>query len=675
MSTPRETNAKEKTCFGLTKKTKVGSKISIQDASAWKREHKSIMLLAGLPENLAMMVESFPAEFALGAFGIQPSKAYAKSVSKNLWKACCTVFKETGPAVFETMMSKLKTDQVKDRNDLEETATGGGKKADEDSQKPQTMAKTRSQTKAAEERDEDSADDEAESINDEDDKQAAESLVAREIQVDGSDDDADEDADGVAGSTFDLSSIVLQYTAQPTKLSKLSKAEVRLASEVSLHQSEMLRIMQEMIMNCNNVALKKMLKTFQATPTSEIMRFASPCEAALGISPAVRVFWHRAMQALNGNKSAAELDGHERAKLDAMVIAHTGSPNEDFANFTMLFNEQVNVIEAVGSPLSTEEQVNKFSKALGKAASVNSIFKEAYREFVADMRKATKANPVTLDSLQAQARDRVEVDVDTAHGNESAPSRGGTQARPKVKSRGNRGGGHHNGSEIDEVSFFNDNGGSGAQGQQSKLQGKGKGKGKGFNAPFGKGKGKGKGHEGASGSGYSTGGGKGHGGFGKGRFGGGGGSSGGYGGGGSSGGYGGGYGGGNTYDSGGGGGNHWQYPGKGNYNADRYHQSEEAATARKPTFKQIMPQKAMFTEEEVVLENKLREVCEAAKEEIAAAVRAKGWEEVEKHMKKLVLSADEEEFVSNKKRRQGRDPRRVEESDDESDPSHAGWWS
>ena len=88
-----------------------------------------------------------------------------------------------------------------------------------------------------------------------------------------------------------------------------------------------------------------------------------------------------------------------------------------------------------------------------------------------------------------------------------------------------------------------------------------------------------------------------------------------------------------------------------------------------------MPQKAMFTEEEVVLENKLREVCEAAKEEIAAAVRAKGWEEVEKHMKKLVLSADEGEYVSNKKRRQGRDPRRVEESDDESDPSHAGWWS
>ena len=80
----------------------------------------------------------------------------------------------------------------------------------------------------------------------------------------------------------------------------------------------------------------------------------------------------------------------------------------------------------------------------------------------------------------------------------------------------------------------------------------------------------------------------------------------------------------------------------------------------------------MFTEEEVVLESKLREVCEAAKEEIAAAVRAIGWEEVEKHMKKLVLSADEEEYVSNKKRRRGRDPRRAEESDDESDPSHAG---
>jgi len=77
----------------------------------------------------------------------------------------------------------------------------------------------------------------------------------------------------------------------------------------------------------------------------------------------LQVFWHRAMQALIGNKSAAELDGLERAKLDAMVIAHTGSPNEDFAIFTMLFNEQVNdVIEAVRSPLSTEEQVNKLGK-------------------------------------------------------------------------------------------------------------------------------------------------------------------------------------------------------------------------------------------------------------------------------------------------------------------------
>jgi len=116
---------------------------------------------------------------------------------------------------------------------------GVAKKADEDSQKPQA----RSQTEAAEERDGDSADDEAESINDEDDKQAAESLAAREIQVDGSDEDADEDADGVAGSTLDLSSIVQQYTAQPTKLSKLN-----------------------------------MLKIFQTSPTSEIMRFASPCK-------------------------------------------------------------------------------------------------------------------------------------------------------------------------------------------------------------------------------------------------------------------------------------------------------------------------------------------------------------------------------------------------------------
>ena len=78
-----------------------------------------------IARNLAMMVDSFP---ALGAFGIQPSKAYAKSVSKNLWKAVCTVFKVNGPAVFETWMSKLKTDQVKDRDDLEGTATRGGKK-------------------------------------------------------------------------------------------------------------------------------------------------------------------------------------------------------------------------------------------------------------------------------------------------------------------------------------------------------------------------------------------------------------------------------------------------------------------------------------------------------------------------------------------------------------------
>jgi len=34
---------------------------------------------------------------------------------------------------------------------------------------------------------------------------------------------------------------------------------------------------------------------------------------------------------------------------------------------------------------------------------VNSIFEEAYRDFVADMPKATKANPITLESLQVQA--------------------------------------------------------------------------------------------------------------------------------------------------------------------------------------------------------------------------------------------------------------------------------
>ena len=107
MSTPRETNAKQTTCFGLGKKTKVPNKVVVPDAAAWKREHKSIMLLGGMPENLTMMVESFPAEFALGAFSITPSKGYAKSLPKNLRKACCAVFKENGSAVFEAWMSKL----------------------------------------------------------------------------------------------------------------------------------------------------------------------------------------------------------------------------------------------------------------------------------------------------------------------------------------------------------------------------------------------------------------------------------------------------------------------------------------------------------------------------------------------------------------------------------------
>lgn len=650
MSTSRESSADQTTLLGFMKKTKVFQKLLIPDASAFKREFRALCLRGGMAENVICLVEEHFAEFAVGAFsgplGLVPSKAYMKALPKNLLSACCAVFKENGPVVYATWMSKLKANQGKDCDDLEDEGSRGGNKADEKTQKPQAMAKTRSQKKAAEERKEDSEDEDVDTDN----ERLVDSLAVQETQVDGSDDDAD----GVAGMTFDLSSIVLQYTAQPSQMVKLSEKEIRLASKISLHQGEMIRVIQEMIMNCNNVVLKKALTAFQAMPTSEIMKFASPCEAVLGVSPALRVLWRSVMQALNGNKSAAELDGRERAKLDGMSISQTGSPNEDLANFTMTFNEQVNVIAATGSPLSAEEIVSRFSKALGKAAGENSIFMEAYKMTVEAMRN--KKEPLSVEVLQTKARDKVEINVDTMHG--AAPSNaigkrdsksGGNRARSKSKSRSNR---DHEG-EIDEVSFLNDNSGSGAKGQQLKS----KGKGKGFSAPFGKGRGKG--YEGASGGGYSSGGGKGHGGFGKGG-----------------GGYSDGYGGGNNYTRGSGysrgygvgysgGGYHWPNPNTGSYNADTYYQSREAAAASKPTFRSNMPQqKVMFTEEDVVMDNKMREVCEAAKNEIAAAVT--------KHMKKLLCSAHEEAHVSMKKRR---DPRRAEESDDESDSSHAGWWS
>ena len=427
-----------------------------------------------------------------------------------------------------------------------------------------------------------------------------------------------------------------------------------------MHVNEVLRILLEVCANSGNVNLKKAATSYRAIPTTEVMRFSTDYEAALGVSPGPRVLWQRMKQCLNGNKSAAELSNHERTKLDSLGIVHTGSPNDDLALFSMKFNEQLKVVAATGSALSGEEQVSKFSIALQKGAAASSAYMEAYRFTLEAMRDGddadgdddnVKKQPPPLEYLQVKAREKVEINVDTkaASGGTkgSGSGGGGNQARHKGKGRG----GHARG-EIDEVSFFNSS--SGSNGQHFSAQGSFKGKGGKGGKSNGNGKGKGNGFNGSFGNGYGKGKGKDYGDHGYGSH-----NYNDYCGGGYSNGYNGSY-------SGGGGGNHWQYSGKGGKGG--YHQSGEAATASKPAMKQIVSQKVMFTEEDVAMDNKIRAVCEAAKEEIAVAVS--------KHLEKLVFDADEvAAYVSNKKRRQRQDPRRAEESEDESDSSPFCWGS
>ena len=568
-------------------------------------------------------------------------------MNKTIQRECNVAFQETGPAVFKRMMMMQAAAKDDKRDEVKDKAPGVGTNEDEAAQDPQEKPKTRSQKKAAEDKGEEERDQEsvlgsvdAADANDAEDE-AEEPVIGF-----GSFGESDDE-----GDVLNLSSMIMQLAAQPTTITKASKKEKNLAKAIIVHTNETLRVLLEVCSNSGNVNLKKAEKSYHSTPTTEMMRCSTKYEATLGVSPGPRVLWQRIKQCLNGNKSAAELSNHERTKLDNLGIVHTGSPNEDLSTFSTKFNEQVKVVAATGSALSGEEQVSKFSIALQKAAAATSVYMKAYRFTLEAMRDGedadsvagnVKTQPPTLEYLQVKAREKVEINVDTkaasgsTKGSSGGGGSGGNHARQKGKGRGG-----HARCEVDEVSFFNNSSNSQQATAQSsgkgKSNGKGKGKGKGHYASFGKGKGKG--YDGASGGGgYNS-----------------------YGYGSRNGDYNGNY-------SGGGGGHHWQYSGKGNYNADRYHQSGQAATASKPVVKQIMPQKVMFTEADVAMDNKMREVCEAAKNDIAAAVS--------KHLEKLVFGADEQAaYASNKKRCQRQDPRRAEESDDESDSSPFGWGS
>jgi hypothetical protein len=644
------------TVFGCKIGVRVQSKFVTTDANSVTPVVVEAMVRGGCTDSAALMFAGYPLEFGIVTAGIKPCEALREKVNKTVQRECNVAFQATGPAVFKKLMKKQAAAKDDKREEVKDKASGVGTNDDEATQNPQAMAKTRSQKKAAEDKGEAERD--------------VESVV--ELDVADADDSKEEpitfgsfgENSDDEGEVTNLTSTFLQLAAQPTTIIKTSKKEKNFAARVCVHVNEVLRILLEVCANSGNVYLKKAAKSYLATPTTEVMRCSTDYEAALGVSPGPRVLWQRMKQCLNGNKSAAELSNHERTKLDSLGIVHTGSPNDDLALFSMKFNEQLKVVAATGSALSGEEQVSKFSIALQKGAAASSAYMEAYRFTLEAMRDGddadgdddnVKKQPPTLEYLQVKAREKVEINVDTKSANVgtkgSGSGGGGNQARNKGKGRS----GHARG-EIDEVSFFNSSN-SGSNGQHFSAQGSFKGKGGKGGKGNGNGKGKGKGLNGSFGNGYGKGKGKGHDGGGYGGHGYGSRNYGDYGGG------GGGYNGYNGSYSGGGGGNHWQYSGKGGY-----HQSGEAVTASKPTFKEIMPQKVMFTEEDVAMDNKIRAVCEAAKEEIAVAVS--------KHLEKLVFDADEvAAYVSNKKRRQRQDPRRAEESEDESDSSPFGWGS
>jgi len=669
---PGKHNADQKsneshTAYGYKIEVRVQSKFVTTDANSVTPVVVETMVRGGCTDSAAQMFAGYPLELGIVTAGVKPCEALRDKVNKIVQRECNVAFQASGPGVFEKLMKKQAAAKDDKREEVKDKASGVGTNEDEATQNPQAMAKTRSQKKAAEDKGEEERD--------------VESVV--ELDVADADDSKEEpitfgsfgENSDEEGEVTNLTSTFLQLAAQPTTVIKTSKKEKNFAARVCVHVNEVLRILLEVCANSGNVNLKKAAKSYHNTSTTEIMRCSTDYEAALGVSPGPRVLWQRMKQCLNGNKSAAELSNRERTKLDSLGIVHTGSPNDDLALFSMKFNEQLKVVAATGSALSGEDQVSKFSIALQKGAAASSAYMEAYRFTLEAMRDGddvdgdddkVKKQPPTLEYLQVKAREKVEINVDTkaaSGGTKGSGSGGGdNQARHKGKGRGGQARG-----EIDEVSFFNSSSSSSSNGQHFSAQGsfKGKGgkggKGNGNGSGKGNGNGKDKGFNGSFGNGYGKGKGKGHDGGGYGGHSYGSRNYGDYGGGGGGG--GGGYNGYNGSYSGGGGGNHWQYSGKGGY-----HQSGEAATANKPTFKEIMPQKVMFTEEDVAMDNKIRAVCEAAKEEIAVAVS--------KHLEKLVFDADEiAAYVSNKKRRQRQDPRRAEESEDESDSSPFGWGS
>lgn len=637
---PRKQNADQKynenyTVFGCKIGTHVQSKFAITDSHSVVQVVVEALVRGGSTDSAARLFAGHPLEFGVVTAGIKPCEDLRDEVNKTVQRECHVAFQESGPSVFKKLMKMQAAAKDDKREEVKDKALGVSTDEDE-RQIPQDKAQTRLQKKAAEEKGE--AERDVESVVELDVADAEE----KEPQFTfGFFDDSDEE-----GEVHNLTSMIMQLAAQPTTIIQTSKKERNFAKRVGVHVNEVLRILLEVCTNSNNVNLKKAAKSYHSTPTTEMMRCSTKYEAALGVSPGPRVLWQRMKQCLNGNKSAAELSNHERTKLDNLGIVHTGSPNDDLATFSTKFNEQVKVVAATGSALSGDEQVSKFSTALQKAAAATSVYMEAYRFTLEAMRDGDDAgsDAPTLEYLQVKAREKVEINVDTkaACGSTKGSGGGGSggnQARQKGKGRG----GHARG-ELDEVSFFNNSNNNQQPMVQGSIKGKGKGKGKGLYASFGKGKGKG--YDGTSGGGHGS---HGYGGRSYGDY--------------NSDYYSGGGGGYNGYYSGGGGENHWQYPGKGGH-----YQSGEAATASKPAFKQIMPQKVMFTEEDVAMDNKMREVCETAKNEIAAAVS--------KHLEKLVFGVDEQAaYASNKKRCQRQDPRRAEESGDESDSSPFGWGS
>lgn len=477
------------TIFGCTIPVRPsnGMKIKISDLVSLEVALKKAFMRNGMNEMNARLTTGFPLEFAVGLTKTVPAEdSYLTEVLRAMRRTCSTVYGVKGPVVYETLKSRL----LKCASD----ARRRGKSRVASIQAEPIESRQHEEIREDRQESQDEVDEEEDDVIGID----GQLLTGETNAVDADQDDIYENS---VADQNDLSAIMLQLAAEPGIIKDVSPKERKLASLVSQHQNEVLFIMQDVATNSDNEHLFKAVQAFQNMTSAELMERASTYEKAMGVSPGPRVLHNLMKEAINGNKSAAELEDYERDKFDNLTIKVTKNSVNGLVTYHTEFNKQAKVMSDFGKPLSNEELATKYVKALRNAAARDEGIKEAHKQTLQLVRKASQngEEPPSVESLQGVARDCVELqlEIDKANKEKLEEEKKWSQTRIKSKERTSR-----PNREIDELSFYNKERGQGYNESYNKFFGSGKGKGKGSDSVTGfKGKVSGKGRKFKSGKG------------------------------------------------------------------------------------------------------------------------------------------------------------------------------